>query len=78
MDSTFDVRAGQRGTGEPKALVETYFWVNTASAMVSAPGPLAKTLVVPRTPEASVDVPDQQWSRGGQSYAVAPGNAAPT
>jgi hypothetical protein len=69
---------GRERTGDPKALVEGYFCVDKAAATVSPPGPLAKTLAVPRTPEATIDVPDQQWSRGGQSYAVAPGNAAPT
>ena len=67
-----------RANGDPKARVEGYFPGKRAVAMLSALAPLAKTLVVPSTSEATVEEDDQQWSRGGQSRAVAPGNAAAT
>jgi hypothetical protein len=47
-----------------------------AAVTESDPGPLASTAVSPSEPVATLHVDDQHRSSGGQSRAVAPGNAA--
>ena len=70
-------RLARANPGNPKPRVEGYFCAKSAAAIVSDPGPLAKTLVLPSTPAAMSHELDQQRSSGGQSRAVAPGKAAP-